>query len=96
MAFETIIEQISKINPVLASTMEKSVWVLPLLIAQLIMKLIFYPWALYKAAEGKQKAWFIVLMIAFIGLNDFGLLPILYLIFNRQQKQIVKKIKKKL
>lgn len=92
----SIIEQISALSPTLAGAMERNAWVLPLLIAQLVMKLIFYPWALYKAAERKQKAWFIVLMIAFIGLNDFGLLPMLYLIFNRQQKQTGKKIKKKL
>lgn len=95
MAIDNITSQIASINPKLAEAMNNSPWIFPVIIAQLIMKLVFYPWALYKAAERKQKTWFIVLMIAFIGLNDFGLLPILYLIINKDKKQISPKKNKK-
>lgn len=87
MAFESIIQKISGINPVLAEQMQQNAWVLPLLAAQILMKVIFYPVALYHSAKRQKKAWFIVLFICMIFLNDFGVLPILYLVFNRDKKQ---------
>ena len=87
MVMENLINQISQINPALAQAMQENIWIFPLFILGMVMKLIFYPWALYKAAERKQKAWFVILFIGFLFLNDLGLLAILYLTFNRNKKE---------
>jgi len=77
-----IIEQIS---PAVASALAAQPWLLPLIALQIIMKFAFYPVALYYSARRSQKSWFTVLIICFAILNDFGLLAILYLIFNRKK-----------
>jgi len=84
-------EQIAQINPALADAISKNAWFLPLLISQIIMKLAFYPVAIYLSAKRQQKAWFVILFIGLVILNDFGLLAILYLIFNREKKHTKKK-----
>jgi hypothetical protein len=84
-------EQIAQINPILAEQISKNAWFFPLLISQIIMKLVFYPVALYISAKRQQKAWFVILFIGLIVLNDFGLLAILYLIFNRDKNHSKKK-----
>ena len=95
MDMQSLIASIEKFNPQIASIIQENPNFLFLIAAQLIMKLIFYPWALYKAAERKQRAWFVILFIGMLILNDFGALPILYLIFNRNlEKQSLPKIKK--
>ena len=95
MAFENISQQIAAVNPLLAEQIQQNAWFLPLLALQMIMKVIFYPTALYLSAKRRQKAWFIVLFVCFLFLNDFGLLPILYLVFNRDKKQNLKTRAKK-
>jgi RsiW-degrading membrane proteinase PrsW (M82 family) len=84
-------EQIAQINPLLAEQMSKNAWLLPLFLLQIITKLVFYPIALYLSAKRKQKTWFVVLFVCLIFLNDFGLLAILYLIFNREKPHSKKK-----
>ncbi len=98
MAYEEIISKLAEINPALASAIQKSPWILPTVVVQIIMKLIFYPIALYTSAKKHQKAWFVALLICFLFLNDFGLLPILYLVLNKETKatKIEKSKKKKL
>ena len=49
------------------------------------MKVIFYPIAMYAAAKKEKKGWFIVLFVCFLFLNDYAILPILYLILNRKK-----------
>jgi hypothetical protein len=98
MTNQELISQISQLNPALASAIQQSPLVLPLLILELILKLIFYPIALYTAGKNTQKAWFVVLFICFLLLNDMAILPILYLIFNRRmlkQNQLNSKISSK-
>ncbi len=84
-------EAIANINPLLAEQISKNSWFLPLIILQIVAKLAFYPLALYKAGVRKQKVWFIVLFIGLVILNDFGLLAILYLVFNREMPKSKKK-----
>jgi len=91
MAFENISQQIAAINPILVEQIQQNAWMLPLLIAQILMKVIFYPISFYLSAKRRQKAWFIALFICFLFLNDFGLLPILYIVFNRDKKSSKKK-----
>lgn len=94
MAYEALAEKLAMINPALAESITKNAWVLPSILLQAIMKLIFYPIALYYSARRKQKAWFVVLIICFLVLNDFGLLPILYLVFNKEKnKNLIKEQK---
>jgi uncharacterized membrane protein len=68
--------------------------ILILIVAILIWKLIWYGLAIYTALEKKQKAWFVVLFILAIVLNDLGIVAIIYLIINRKPK-IKNKVKKK-
>jgi hypothetical protein len=58
-------------------------YLLYLILLELVLELIFYIPALYKSAERKQTLWFGILFAGFIILNDFGVLPLLYLIFYR-------------
>ena len=51
-------------------------WLLPLILLDVILKSI----ALWKAARNKQLYWFIAILI----LNTAGILPIIYLLFFRQ------------
>lgn len=69
--------------------------IIALLVFSIIWKMVWYALALYKSSSKKQKPWFVVLFICMLILNDLGLLAILYLIFNRERKNISKKSKKK-
>ncbi|MDP1728813.1 MAG: DUF5652 family protein [archaeon] len=71
------------------------VWVLVLVIVTSIWKFTWYGIALYSSSKKQQKTWFIVLFVLMFILNDLGLLPILYLIFNRRKKVEDKKLVKK-
>jgi len=95
MVFENLTQQIAAANPLLASALEQSPWLLYLIFLQIIFKLAFYPVALYLSGKRQQKGWFVVLVICFLILNDFGLLAALYLIFNRDKphKEIHRKKK---
>lgn len=88
-------QQISDLNPALASAIQTYPGIVPLIILQIVMKLIFYPIALYFAAKKQQKTWFVVLFICMLFLNDFGILPILYLILNREKVVKTLKVEKK-
>ena len=87
MGIETLTEQLAQFNPALAQAMQENIWIFPLFIFGIVMKITFYPWALYKAAVRKQKGWFIALFICFLFLNDMGLVPIIYLFINRERKE---------
>jgi hypothetical protein len=81
--FDTILSA----NSQLAGVMQQNPNLIYLIVAQVIMKLVFYPWALYFAASRKQKIWFAVMFICMLFLNDFGLLPILYIIITRRMEK---------
>ncbi len=85
MTIEEITANLAQINPLLANAIQQSPWLLPLIIIEAIMKVVFYPIAMYASAKKQKKAWFIILVICFLFLNDYALLPILYLVFNRKK-----------
>lgn len=62
---------------------EVLVWLIPLTIIVLILKLV----SLWKAAKGNQKAWFVVLGV----LNTVGILEIIYLLIciRREKRNIL-------
>lgn len=96
MALEALIQKIAEINPILGDVLAKNPWMLPLIALQAILKVILYPIALYYSAKRKQKTWFVVLFLCLLFLNDFGLLPALYLIIYKGfEKQDAKKVKAK-
>jgi len=68
-------------------------WFYAIVIATVAWKLIWYGLAIYKTIEKKQKAWFVVLFIAAFILNDLGILPIIYLIINKDKSKKSKKKK---
>ena len=80
---QNLTEQLMLINPTIAAAIQQNPWLLPIIALQLILKVIFYPIALYASAKRQSKVWFIVFFIAFLFLNDFAIFPILYLIFLR-------------
>lgn len=61
------------------------------LIPVVIFDLILRGFALWKAAKRDQNIWFIFLLIV----NSMGILPIIYLILNRDKEKEVKKNSKK-
>ena len=85
MDTQAIISKIAEFNPQIASTIQENPNLLILIALQIIFKMIFYPWALYKSAERKQKTWFVLLFIGLIILNDFGVFAALYLVLNRKK-----------
>ena len=94
MAFDGIAQRLAEVNPLLAEQMQQNPWIFPMILFQIILKAVFYPIALYHSAKRGRKAWFIALFICLFFLNDFGLLPVLYLVFNRDKKPL-KSAKKK-
>ena len=64
-----------------------------------IWKLTWYGLALYKAIEKKHKAWFTILFVFTFVLNDLGIVPIVYLLLNKEKKEkkskLVKSVVKK-
>ncbi len=61
-------------------------FLLPLVILDLILK----GFALYKSARKGQTIWFVALLLV----NSMGILPLVYILFNQDQKEAPKKIKK--
>jgi len=66
-------------------------WLIYIIIITLVWKLIWYGLALFSTIEKKQKSWFVVLFIAAFVLNDLGILPIIYLVINRDKSKKKKK-----
>lgn len=62
-----------------------------LLIPFVLLDLVLRGYALWKAARKDQNIWFIALLIV----NSMGILPIVYLVLNRDQNEAPKKLKKK-
>lgn len=62
-----------------------------LLIPFVLLDLILRGYALWKAARKDQNIWFIALLIV----NSMGILPLVYLVLNRDQNEAPKKLKKK-
>jgi len=54
-----------------------------LLLAIVFFDLIFRGVALWRSARKSQKVWFLFLLIV----NSAGILPIIYLLFNRKRKE---------
>lgn len=61
-----------------------------LLIPFAIFDLVLRGFALWKSARKDQNVWFIALLVV----NSMGILPLIYLILNRDQKEAPKKAKK--
>lgn len=104
MVFENLANQLSQFNPLLAQEIQANPWILPLLIIQIVMKLIFYPIALYIAARRGRKAVFVTLFVAMFLLNEFAFLAIIYIILEKnniigrkfEDKKKLQKKKKKI
>lgn len=61
-------------------------FLLPLVILNLILK----GFALWKSARKGQSIWFVALLLV----NSMGILPLIYILFNQDQKEAPKKVKK--
>lgn len=61
-----------------------------LLIPFVILDLVLKGFALWRSARKGQNAWFIALLIV----NSMGILPLVYLVLNRDTKEASKKSKK--
>lgn len=55
----------------------------PLLVILLIWELAWKGVTLWKSAQRKQKVWFVALLIV----NSAGILPIIYLLMNREERK---------
>jgi len=88
MVIENLTQGISAINPILAQEIAKNPIIIYVFLAQLILKLIFYPIALYIAGKQNQKLWFIVLFIGLLILNDFAFFPIAYILINKYSTKL--------
>lgn len=82
---------ITSINEQTLALMESNPWLMYVIIAILIWKLVWYGLALWKTIKKEQKVWFVVLFTAAFVLNDLGILPIIYLIIHRDKKTSAKK-----
>jgi len=70
-------------NSVLNFITDNIIWILPLIIIIEVFDLVFRGIALWRSAQNKHTAWFVLLLI----INSVGILPIIYLILN-PKKQI--------
>lgn len=57
------------------------------LIPIMVLDLILRGFALWKSARKNQNVWFIALLVV----NSMGILPLIYLVLNRDQKEAPKK-----
>lgn len=73
----------TKLSNVLGVSQETVVIILLFI---LVWKVIWYAFALFKAIDKKQKAWFVVLFVGVFVLNDLGLLAIIYLLLYQDKK----------
>jgi cell division protein FtsX len=62
-----------------------------LLIPLMVFDLIVRGFALWRSAKKNQNVWFIALLVV----NSMGILPLIYLVLNRDQKEAPNKTKKK-
>lgn len=60
------------------------------LIPLVILDLVLRGFALWKSARLNQNIWFIALLV----INSLGILPLIYLVLNRVQKEPPKKLHK--
>jgi hypothetical protein len=56
-------------------------WLLPVIAGIMLWEAFWKIFALWKAANNKQLAWFICIAV----INSAGILPIIYLILNRKK-----------
>lgn len=66
-------------------------WLILIVLILIVWKLIWYGLALYKSIENKHKTWFVILFIGAFLLNDAGILAIVYLGINKNNKKTKKK-----
>ena len=85
------LENLSLMNTQIEAVIQQNPWLLSVIILITLWKLIWYGLAIYRSIELKQKSWFVVLFVCAFLLNDLGLLPILYLYFNKPVKSKKKK-----
>lgn len=64
--------------------------ILTFMIPFVILDLILRGFALWKSARKDQNVWFIALLVV----NSMGILPLIYLVLNRDQKSASKKASK--
>ena len=60
------------------------------LVPVMIFDLILRGFALWRSARKNQNVWFIALLVV----NSMGILPLIYLVLNRDQKEAPKKSKR--
>lgn len=60
------------------------------LIPFVILDLVLRGLSLWKSAKKNQNIWFIALLVV----NSMGILPLIYLILNRDKKEVSKKLTK--
>ena len=78
---------LTSINTDTLALIESNPWLMWIIIALLVWKLVWYGLALWKTIKKEQKGWFVVLFVAAFVLNDLGILPIIYLIIYRDKKK---------
>lgn len=61
-----------------------------LMVPFVLLDLILRGYALWKSAKKEQGFWFIALLL----INSMGILPIVYLLLNRDQKPVTQKTKR--
>ncbi len=91
---EEFATQLASFNPQLAGAIAQNSWLLPLIILQVILKIVLYPIALYVAGKNKKKLIFTILFLCLIIINDLGIIPLVYLIFNKYASNKSKQKKK--
>ncbi len=60
----------------------------PRFIFLLLWSLFWKGWALWRAAQNKQKIWFVAILV----INLFGILEIVYLLFFQKEEKLWKKL----
>lgn len=62
---------------------DEYIWLLPVILLLIIWDSVWKLIALWKAARNNELAWFICIAI----INTLGILPIIYLLVNRDKKK---------
>lgn len=79
-----LISTLNSVSPELAAMIAAKPWLLVLIIAGVIFKLVFYPMGLYYTGKTRKPVWFTALFVCFLFLNDFGLVPLVYILVNKR------------
>jgi uncharacterized protein DUF5652 len=72
-----------------------SPWFIAIVLVAIAWKFYWYGLALWHNIENKNKKHFMIFFVLMFVINDLGLVPIIYLAFNKKHKnKLLKKLKK--